>query len=113
MNNKFYYICDYTETIRSYPENYWLASIENNEIVFDSFEGNAVNYSQKELTYFFENVKAFKAENSKLSTIVNDRFAVIVETNCQYGIQYWTDWEIRNKFSENTDHSISNFISKL
>ena len=29
----------YSETIRSVPENYWIASIKNGKVVFDSFDG--------------------------------------------------------------------------
>ena len=29
----------YSETIRSVPENYWIASIKNGKVIFDSFDG--------------------------------------------------------------------------
>lgn len=29
----------YSETIRSVPENYWVASVENGKVVFNSWDG--------------------------------------------------------------------------
>lgn len=30
---------EYTGTIRSVPENYWVASVKNGKLVFDSWDG--------------------------------------------------------------------------
>ena len=110
-----YYISEHQglTTIRKYPENYWLASIKEDNIVFDSFDSKAVDYSKEELISFYEKVKAFKLDNSKLAKSIQDSIAVIVETDGILGVQYWKEWEIKNLWSENTDRSISKFISKL
>ena len=30
---------EYTDTIRSVPENYWVASVKNGKLIFDSWDG--------------------------------------------------------------------------
>ena len=34
-----YKICNYSNTIRLMPQNYWVASIVGNKLVFDSWDG--------------------------------------------------------------------------
>ena len=34
-----YKICNYSKTIRLMPQNYWVASIVGNKLVFDSWDG--------------------------------------------------------------------------
>ena len=37
-NNEFK-VCSYSNTIRLMPQNYWIATIKENEVVFDSWDG--------------------------------------------------------------------------
>ncbi len=32
-------ICTYSNTIRLMPQNYWIATIHNNTLIFDSWDG--------------------------------------------------------------------------
>ena len=32
-------VCNYSNTIRLIPQNYWIATIKENEVVFDSWDG--------------------------------------------------------------------------
>ena len=32
-------VCSYSGTIRLMPQNYWIATIKENEVVFDSWDG--------------------------------------------------------------------------
>ena len=64
-------------------------------------------------------IEQARKDGQTVSKQVNDLFAVIVLTEnkyhqtSQYGVQYWTRKMIDDKFSRNTDHSISEFIEYL
>ncbi len=51
-----------TETIRTVPHNYWIATIRKNKLIFDSWDGAIVGrYDKKEVEKFYlKNTKLFK-----------------------------------------------------
>lgn len=59
-----------TETIRTVPHNYWIASIKNNDLIFDSWDGAIKGrYDESE-------VKRFYLKNTKLlNPLINKNHA--------------------------------------
>ena len=53
------YFCDYTSTYRSYPQNNWLASVIDKNLVFDSWDQAINDYS------FKKEVESFLIEYKK------------------------------------------------
>jgi len=44
-------ICTYSNTVRLFPQNYWIASIKGNSLVFNSWEGMTKRlFENKEIT---------------------------------------------------------------
>lgn len=44
-----------TQTIRCKPENYWIASVKDGKVIFDSWDGAIVGrYSKKEVLAFYQ-----------------------------------------------------------
>jgi len=39
MKNTKVIYCDYSNTIRLMPQNYWLASVTDEKLIFDSWDG--------------------------------------------------------------------------
>lgn len=111
------YFCDYSQTYRSYPENYWLATVKNNDVIFDSWDGAIKNYSFREdVLNLHSEIEKCRNEHKKLirqRSGNQGRFPVIVNSGYGLGVQFWTDWEIKNKVGTNSDKSKSYFIAKL
>jgi hypothetical protein len=40
--------CDYSQTFRLMPFNYWLASVDNDKLVFDSWDGMTKKHFKKD-----------------------------------------------------------------
>ena len=40
--------CEYSQTFRLMPFNYWLASVDNNKLVFDSWDGMTKKHFKKD-----------------------------------------------------------------
>ena len=40
--------CEYSQTYRLMPLNYWLASVDNNKLVFDSLDGMTKKHFKKD-----------------------------------------------------------------
>lgn len=40
--------CDYSQTFRLMPFNYWLASVKDNKLVFDSWDGKTKEHFKKD-----------------------------------------------------------------
>lgn len=51
---------EYTQTYRSVPQNYWLASVRDGQLVFDSWDGAIRNFNYK------NDVKKLHKERTKL-----------------------------------------------
>lgn len=112
---KNFFICDNSETIRVYPENYWIASIKDGKLIFDSWDSAIVGkFTERQVNSLWSEIKQCREDHKNISRETNGRFPVIVQTNDILGVQYWTEWQIKNKgFQTNTDNSRSYFISKL
>jgi len=108
------YFCDYSQTYRSFPENYWLASVVEDKIVFDSWDRAIKKHSFKsDIKRLHQEIAQTRKEHKKLS-ISGQLIPVIVKSNFNgLGVQFWTGWQISNKKAINTDNTISLFISKL
>lgn len=37
--NSYFKVCNYSTTIRLMPQNYWIATIKEGELIFDSWDG--------------------------------------------------------------------------
>jgi len=111
-----FYFCEYTQTFRS-SENYWVASIKNNQLVFDSFDSAIIGrFTEEEIIDLYSNILEIRRTHSKLTKVITgpvDHIAVIVKTDNYYGVQYWTQWQIDIHKQTNTDNSISYFVAKL
>lgn len=60
---QYYKICTYSNTIRLMPFNYWVASIVENELLFNSWDGMTKQFfkegiiNKSEITEFYKNSK--------------------------------------------------------
>lgn len=116
MKKKFKHIffCDYSQTYRSYPENYWLATLRNNEVIFDSWDGAIKNHSFKtEIIKLHEEIKEYRNVHKRLYKCDNLTPVIVKSDYHGLGVQFWTDWQIRNRVCENTDKTKSYFLTKL
>ena len=44
-----------TQTVRTFPENYWIASVVNGHLVFDSWDGSIVDrFKKKDVEKFWK-----------------------------------------------------------
>ena len=56
-NLKNFTFCEYSQTIRCNPENYWIASLKDGKIVFDSWDGAIKGrYNEKEINEQFKHL---------------------------------------------------------
>lgn len=109
------YFNDYTQTYRSFPQNYWLASIKDGKLVFDSWDSAINDYSFKnDVTKLHSDIQECKQVHKKL-TRSHERIPVIVrfKDGLGLGVQFWTDWMITNIIATNTDDSLSWFVAKI
>lgn len=110
--------CEYSQTFRTYPENFWVGSIKNGELVNDSWDNSGNKYFHL-LSGLIQNIEKTREEHKKLQKEVVykteiKRIACIVwEKVGGFGVQYWTEWQIKNRISLNSDKTISYFIVKL
>ena len=109
-----FYLCDYSNTVRVYPENHWIATIKENRPFFDSWDGAIIGrFTKVDIDRLFRAIHLTRCEHSNLCKVIDGRTAVIVKTGKSYGVQYWMDYQINNKRANNTDGSKSYFITKL
>lgn len=109
------HFCEYSQTYRSFPENYWLASVKDGALVFDSWDRAKDSFKFcDELKKLHEKIKECKNIHSRLYKTEN-LIPVIVKTenSNELGVQFWTDWQIKNKVCRNTDNSNSYFVTLL
>jgi len=111
---KHIWFSEYTQTYRTHPENYWIASVKDNELVFDSWDGAIKEYSFKShVEKLHKQIKVCRNTHKRLHK-TNNLIPVIVKgKNSGLGVQFWTDWQINNRVSTNTDRTESLFISLL
>jgi len=108
------FFCQYSQTYRGFPGNYWLASVKNGELIFDSWDQSTKNFVFKtDLKKLHQEIKSCRNEHKRLHKCRN-LTPVIVKSNYKgLGVQFWTDWQIKNKVCENADKSKSFFVDVL
>lgn len=105
--------CDQTQTFRSYPENHWVASLKDGQIVYDSWDSAIVGrVNGHDILILWGNICKVRKESKNLP-VVSDRTAVIVKTGENYGVQFWPDWALINDVQYNTDGTTSLKIALL
>jgi len=118
------YFCDYSNTFRTHPENHWICSVKNQNLVFDSWDRAGAKFTtEHKMVQLFADITICRNEHKNLKKqVVNYteitktpiyRTACIVKTGGSFGVQYWLDYQIKNRFSINTDGTKSYFIDKL
>ncbi len=117
------YLCTSTNTFRSRQENIWLASLKHDSVIFDSWDKYPIKFKNDEvqelwnkicqIRYEHKSLKRLSTHHSEISGLVVNRYAIIAETNGNYGVQFWLDVQIKNGKSTNTDGSISYFVARL
>jgi len=59
MENTKVIYCDYSNTIRLMPQNYWLASVTDKKLIFDSWDGQTKKLLKYNLVLMLKIVLVF------------------------------------------------------
>jgi hypothetical protein len=61
MKNKITF-CQYSQTFRMMPQNHWLASVKNDKLIFDSWDGTTKILFKKDIFLRFKIWLKFKTQ---------------------------------------------------